>query len=55
MDVKYSELRATICSDETEMQRFRQLIVNSVTATDIRDKQDLKTLRNAWKSRARMV
>jgi len=46
MDVKYSELRAAIYADETEMHRFRQLIVNSVMATDIMDK-DLKRLRNA--------
>jgi 3'5'-cyclic nucleotide phosphodiesterase len=42
----YSDLRGAIYSDEIEMNRFRQLVVNSVMATDIVDK-DLKNLRNA--------
>jgi hypothetical protein len=45
MEPKYTELRAAICPTEQEMSRFRQLVVNSVMATDIMDK-DLKTLRN---------
>ena len=43
---KYTDLRAAIYSDDVEMNRFRQLVVNSVMATDIVDK-DLKQLRNA--------
>lgn len=49
MDDDYSDLRATIYESDTELQRFRQLVVNSVMATDIIDK-DLKKLRNLrWK------
>jgi hypothetical protein len=46
MDQKYESLRATIYSDDTELKRFRQLVVNSVMATDIVD-AELKALRNA--------
>jgi len=46
MDDKYKELRSTICGSDAEMQRLRKLIVNSVMATDIMDK-NLKNLRNA--------
>jgi hypothetical protein len=46
MDVNYDDLRAAICPEEDEFRRFRQLVVNSVLATDIMDK-DLKSLRNA--------
>jgi hypothetical protein len=42
----YSNLRAAIYNTEAEKKRFRQLVVNSVMATDIMDK-DLKMLRNA--------
>ena len=45
MDDSYTDLRRAIYHDETEFKRFRQLVVNSVMATDIMDK-DLKTLRN---------
>lgn len=41
----YKDLRHCIYQTETELTRFRQLIVNSVLATDIMDK-DLKALRN---------
>jgi hypothetical protein len=41
----FKDLRRCIYQTEEEMVRFRQLIVNSVLATDIMD-QDLKTLRN---------
>jgi len=46
MDSQYQQLRRVIYTNETEFQRFRQLIVNSVMATDIADKE-LKKLRNA--------
>jgi hypothetical protein len=39
MDPCFSELRGCIYGDETEMRRFRQLLVNSVMATDIFDKE----------------
>lgn len=46
MDERFQHLRATIYSTDAELKRFRQLIVNSVMATDIVDKE-LKALRNA--------
>lgn len=45
MDDKYKALREKICADETELSRFRELIINGVMATDLLDK-DLKKLRN---------
>lgn len=51
MDDDYKDLRATIYRTETEMLRFRHLVVNSVMATDIVDK-DLKQLRNKRWDRA---
>jgi hypothetical protein len=47
----YVDLRAAIYGDEGEKVRFRQLVVNSVMATDIMDK-DLKIDRNARWSKA---
>lgn len=44
-DDKFCDLRGVMFVEEEECQRFRQLVVNSVMATDIMDK-DLKTLRN---------
>jgi hypothetical protein len=49
MTPNFSELRAAIYGDTTEMRRFRQLLVNSVIATDILDR-DLKVHRDkGWK------
>jgi 3'5'-cyclic nucleotide phosphodiesterase/Adenylate and Guanylate cyclase catalytic domain len=45
LESHYSELRNCIAPTLPEQQRFRQLVVNSVMATDIMDK-DLKKLRN---------
>jgi len=45
MEERFEDLRATIYTTEAEMKRFRALVVNSVMATDICDK-DLKVLRN---------
>jgi hypothetical protein len=45
MSPKFEPLVSTICQDDAELARFRQLVVNSVMATDIMDK-DLKNLRN---------
>mmetsp|Transcript_27427 Transcript_27427/g.65843 ORF Transcript_27427/g.65843 Transcript_27427/m.65843 type:complete len:1348 (+) Transcript_27427:241-4284(+) len=46
---RYRQLRDTICATQSEEVRFRQLVVNTVMATDIMDK-DLKKLRDArWK------
>jgi class 3 adenylate cyclase len=46
MDDSYIDLRRCIYNTESEFNRFRQLIVNAVMATDIMDK-DLKQLRNS--------
>ena len=45
MDAKFNDLRETISPSNEELQRFRQLVVNSVMATDIVDKE-LRQLRN---------
>ena len=39
MRPEYDQLRACICCDEDEFFRFRSLVVNSVMATDIMDKE----------------
>ena len=46
MDKKYSALQSVLCANMEELERFRQLVVNVVMATDIVDK-DLKAVRNA--------
>ena len=51
MDPRFKTLRETIYSNDVERRRFRQLVVNSVMATDIVDKE-LKALRNARWERA---
>ncbi|GKY99152.1 hypothetical protein MPSEU_000870700 [Mayamaea pseudoterrestris] len=45
MDESYTDLRKAIYSTNDELRRLRELVVNSVMATDIVDKE-LKTLRN---------
>jgi hypothetical protein len=48
MDPAYSDLRGCICVDQSELSLFRQLVVNTVLATDIFD-QELRTIRtNSW-------
>lgn len=44
MSPAYTDLRSCIYSSEDELKRFRQLVVNTVMATDIVDKE-LQTLR----------
>jgi len=46
MQDRFADLRSTICRDNKELRRFRQLLINSVMATDLGDKQ-IKELRNA--------
>jgi class 3 adenylate cyclase len=46
MDARYTTLRQAIFVNDFEMRHFRQLVVNSVMATDIVDKE-LKAARNA--------
>jgi hypothetical protein len=41
----FEDLRAAVYSTDDERKRFRQLVVKSVMATDIMDKE-LQTLRN---------
>jgi hypothetical protein len=51
LDESYSNLRKAVYTTQTGLLRFRQLLVNSVMATDIVDK-DLKVVRNAKWERA---
>ena len=44
----FDELRAAIFGSELELRRFRQLLVNSVIATDIFDKELGTLRRNRW-------
>ncbi|CAJ1964566.1 unnamed protein product [Cylindrotheca closterium] len=46
MEGKFATLRGSIYSTTSELKRFHQLLVNTILATDIMDK-DLKALRNA--------
>jgi class 3 adenylate cyclase len=46
MEDRFQVLRRAIYSTEAEFRRFRQLLVNTILATDIMDK-DLKSMRNA--------
>ena len=46
MEDRYSTLRSYIYTDVSELQHFRQLLVNAVIATDIADKE-LKGLRES--------
>jgi hypothetical protein len=46
MDEEYDGIRASIYSNETYLELFRQLVVNSVMATDIMDKE-ANSLRSA--------
>ncbi len=49
MDESFVLLRGAICSTDVEFRRFRQIVLNSVMATDLGDKQS-KELRNGrWK------
>jgi len=45
MTEQFQPLVSVLCRDESELRRLRQLVVNSVMATDIMD-PDLKKLRN---------
>ena len=48
MSPKYENLRSCICCDEEEVRRFRQLVVNSVMATDIMDKELGAARKERW-------
>ncbi|CAJ1963522.1 unnamed protein product [Cylindrotheca closterium] len=45
----YSDLLSCICADDEDFQRFRQLVINCVMATDIFDKELLTLRNNRWK------
>jgi hypothetical protein len=45
MEDQFLDLRRAIYTTQSELQRFRQMVVNTIMATDIMDK-DLKKLRN---------
>jgi 3'5'-cyclic nucleotide phosphodiesterase len=48
MSPAYDQLRAAIFSTETELCRFRNLLVNSIIATDIFDKELGMLRKNRW-------
>jgi len=48
---KFARLRSAICQNAVEFRRFRQIVVNSVMATDLGDKES-KALRNGRWSKA---
>lgn len=48
MEHQYAELRACIYSSQSELNRFRQLLVNSVMATDIADRELGQLRRERW-------
>ena len=45
MEGQYDGFRKVLCRDDSELARFRELVINSVMATDLGDKK-LKELRN---------
>ena len=50
LEPQFANLRSAICASEDEMRRFRQLVINTVMATDIVDKE-LQALRKArWEA-----
>ena len=50
MSPGYEDLRACIYSNVQELQRFRQLVVNTVMATDIADKELQALRKNRWET-----
>lgn len=48
MDPRFEDLRRCIYSEPSELDRFRQLVVNNVLATDIFDKQLQALRRSRW-------
>jgi 3'5'-cyclic nucleotide phosphodiesterase len=48
MDDKFESLRGCIYTNESELKRFRQLVVNVVLATDIFDKELSALRKNRW-------
>jgi hypothetical protein len=50
MDPMFDKLRMAIYSNEAELRRFRQLVVNSLMATDIFDKQLASLRKQRWEN-----
>lgn len=50
MDPSFEDLRKTVYSTESEMRRFRQLVVNSLMATDIFDKELAALRKKRWEN-----
>eukprot|EP00980_Cylindrotheca_fusiformis_P018345 scaffold5995_cov113-Cylindrotheca_fusiformis.AAC.1 len=50
MSGEFSELRACIYQTESDLRRFRQLVVNTVMATDIVDKELQALRKNRWEA-----
>eukprot|EP00980_Cylindrotheca_fusiformis_P015107 scaffold4170_cov79-Cylindrotheca_fusiformis.AAC.1 len=50
MSDEYSSLRACIYQTESDLRRFRQLVVNTVMATDIVDKELQALRKNRWEA-----
>ena len=48
MDPSYEELRKCIFSNDEELRRFRQLVVNSLMATDVFDPELVKLRNSRW-------
>ena len=48
MTPQFLELRRTIYGDPSELDRFRQIVVNNVLATDIFDKELSAVRKNRW-------
>jgi hypothetical protein len=48
MDPRFYDLRRTIYTDPFELERFRQLLTNTVLATDIFDKELSALRKNRW-------
>ena len=51
LDSSFDEFRSYLCHTAAELRRFRQLLINSIMATDLGDKE-LKALRNGRWSKA---
>merc|ERR1711935_286946 len=50
MQNEYAALRSCIYQTEGELKRFRQLVVNTVLATDIVDKELQALRKNRWEA-----
>lgn len=48
MEPRFADIRACIYTSQDELTRFRQLVVNSVMATDIVDKELGQQRKNRW-------